>query len=102
MKRVLSLALVALLTTSAFAETIKTVVFTPTPKLTCANCEKKIKSNIRFVDGTKKIVTSIKDNTVTITYDADKAKIEDYVAAFDKIQRKVDVKEEAKKAETKK
>ena len=49
------------------------------------NCENKIKSNIRFVKGTKKIETSVDDQRVTIIYDGKKAKYEDYVAAFRKI-----------------
>ena len=48
-------------------------------------CENKIKSNIRFVKGTKKIETSVDDQRVTIIYDGKKAKYEDYVAAFRKI-----------------
>ena len=51
----------------------------------CQNCENKIKSNIRFVKGTKKIETSVDDQRVTIIYDGKKAKYEDYVAAFRKI-----------------
>lgn len=51
----------------------------------CINCEKKIKSNIRFVKGTKNIDTSVDDQKVTIVYDSKKAKYADYVAAFKKI-----------------
>jgi len=89
MKKILSLAVVALMAISANAEDIKKIVFTPTPKLICQNCENNIKKNIRFVKGTKTIETDISSNTVTITYDADKAKLEDYVAAFKKIGRDV-------------
>lgn len=88
--------MVALMAAGASAVTLKTVVVTPTPKLTCQNCEKKVKDNVRFVKGTKKIETSVKDNTVTITYDADKAKVADYEVAFKKIGRNITVKEEPK------
>ena len=64
---------------------IKTVVFTTTSQMHCEASENKIKSNIRFVKGTKKIETSVDDQRVTIIYDGKKAKYEDYVAAFRKI-----------------
>ena len=99
MKKFITLTTLALLSLSLYAKDIKTLVVTPTPKMTCQNCEKKIKTNVRFVKGTKRIETSLKDQTVTITYDADKAKPEDYVAAFAKIGRKV---EEVKPADTEK
>lgn len=98
MKKIILSAMVALMAACASAETLKTVVVTPTPKLTCQNCEKKVKDNVRFVKGTKKIETSVKDNTVTITYDADKAKVADYEVAFKKIGRNITVKEEPKDA----
>lgn len=101
MKKLFVLAIMALAATGMYAETLKVVVFTPNPKLTCENCEKKVKSNIRFVKGTKTIVTSVPNNTVTITYDADKATIADYEAAFSKIGRPVTVKEEPKDAKKK-
>lgn len=91
MKKLFTVSLMALLTAGAWAENIQTIVYTPTPKMTCQNCEKKIKTNVRFVKGTKRIETSLKDQTITITYDADKAKPEDFVAAFAKIGREVKV-----------
>lgn len=104
MKKFFAIAAMALMVSGAYAETLKTVVFTPTPKMTCKNCENKVKSNIRFVKGTKTIETNVPTNTVTITYDADKATIADYEAAFKKIGRPVTVKEQPKDAskETKK
>ena len=62
-----------------------TLTVTTLPRMHCQNCENKIKSNIRFVKGTKKIETSVDDQRVTIIYDGKKAKYEDYVAAFRKI-----------------
>ena len=62
-----------------------TLVVTPTPMMHCEGCENRIKSNIRFVKGTKKIVTSVPDQTVTIIYNNKKTKFEDFVAAFKKI-----------------
>ena len=85
MKRsVLALAM-GLIAITTMAKTIKTTVFTTSPQMHCENCEKKIKSNIRFVKGTKKIATSVDDQKVTIVYDGRKAKYNDYVEAFKKI-----------------
>ena len=61
MKRsVLALAM-WLIAITAMAKTIKTTVFTTSPQMHCENCEKKFNSNIRFVKGTKKIDTSVKE-----------------------------------------
>lgn len=68
--------------TTAAADTL---VVQPTPAMHCNNCEKKIKQHIRFVKGTKKITTSVPNQTVTIVFDNSKSNYNDYVAAFKKI-----------------
>lgn len=71
---------------NTFAKTpADTLVVTTQPQMHCQNCEKKIKSNIRFVKGTKKIDTSVDEQKVTIVYDSKKADYDDFVAAFRKI-----------------
>ncbi len=87
MKKLFLLAFMALgtLTVSAADKTVDTLVVTTTPAMHCAGCENKIKSNIRFVKGTKKIVTSVPKQTVTIIYDNKKTSFSDFVAAFKKI-----------------
>lgn len=86
MKKLLMIALASTLATSAWAEVKNdTLVVSTTPQMHCANCEKKIKSNIRFVKGVKNIITSVPNQTVTIIYDGKKAKYEDFVAEFKKI-----------------
>ncbi|MBR2237771.1 MAG: cation transporter [Prevotella sp.] len=69
-----------------FAKDIKTVVLTTTPQMHCANCEKKIKENIRFEKGIKSIKTNLNDKTVTIEYDADKTTIPAIIEGFKKIK----------------
>lgn len=62
-----------------------TTVFTVSPKMTCQNCEKKVKTNMRFEKGVKDVATNVKAGTVTIKYsvkDTDEAKL---IAAFKKI-----------------
>lgn len=71
--------------TVGFAKDIKTIVVTTNPQMHCENCENKIKGNLRFEKGVKKIETSIKDQTVTIEYDADKTSVVKLIDAFKKI-----------------
>ena len=65
--------------------TLDTLRVSTDPQMHCANCENRIKQNIRFVKGVKKIVTSIPEQTVTIVYDSSKSTFDDFVAAFKKI-----------------
>lgn len=86
MKKSLIVAFMLVIAGKTFAATsADTLVVTTQPQMHCENCEKKIKSNIRFVKGTKKIETSVDDQKVTIIYDARKAKYDDFVEAFKKI-----------------
>lgn len=85
------LALMLCTCTFAWAKDIRTVVLKTTPEMHCANCEKKIKSNIRFEKGIKDIVTNLQDKTVTIKYDADKTTVKEIVTAFGKIGYKATV-----------
>lgn len=101
MKKILTAAAFAMLATAAFAQTKSdTLVVSTTPQMHCQNCEKKIKTNIRFVKGTKKIETSVPNQTVTIIYDGTKSKYEDYAVAFKKIG--YDIKPASTKDETQK
>ena len=60
----------------------KTVVLTTQPQMHCANCEKKIKGNLRFEKGVKKIETNIPEQRVIITYDADKTTPQQLIMSF--------------------
>ena len=83
MKKLLTLAML-LTFTVAMAKDIKTVVVTTQPQMHCENCEKKIKGNLRFEKGIKKIETNIKEQRVTITYDAEKTNPTLIKQSFDK------------------
>ena len=86
MKR-LSFAVFALsFSVALFAKDIKTVVLTTQPQMHCANCEKKIKQNIRFERGVKTIKTDLKTKPVTIQYDADKTSVPAIIQGFKKIK----------------
>lgn len=74
------------LATVCFGKDIKTVVLKTQPEMHCANCEKKIKENIRFEKGIKSITTNLKDKTVTIEYDAENTNVQDIIKGFKKIK----------------
>ena len=57
-------------------------VFTVSPRMTCQNCENKIKSNIRFESGVSEISTDLKNQTVTVKYNPAKTNVEKLQKAF--------------------
>jgi copper chaperone CopZ len=84
MKKLFTLLAAATLTVNLSAKDVKTLVVTTNPEMHCHNCENKIKNNIRFEKGVKKIDTNIEKQTVTIEYDAEKTTPEKLMKAFDK------------------
>lgn len=84
MRKTILSAILAIAAVSAQAKDIRTLVVTTSPKMHCESCENKIKGNLRFEKGIKAIETSIPDQTVTITYDADKNQAEKIIKAFGK------------------
>lgn len=99
MKRFIILAVMAVMTMGASAKGDKngndTLCVSTTPVMHCANCENKIKSNIRFVKGVKKIETSVPNQAVTIVYDKSKASYTDFEKAFKKIGFDISKKKQA-------
>lgn len=88
----LGITLMALIfSVSIFAKDLKELVVTTTPPMSCQNCENKIKGNLRFEKGVKKIETNLKDQRVIIEYDAEKTTPEKIEEAFQKIGYKTDV-----------
>lgn len=84
MKRLSILASLAVIALSVSAGQKVRSVFTLDHQMR-PNCEVKIKTNLRFHPGVSKIVTSRDDNTITITYDADKTNDSTLVTAFSDI-----------------
>lgn len=91
MKRSLMAIMAVLFAFSVYAKDIQELVVTTTPPMSCQNCENKIKKNLRFENGVKKIETNLKDQRVTVEYDAEKTNPEQIEAAFQKIGYKVEV-----------
>ncbi len=86
MKKFLFFLMVVMTVVAASAKDIKTVVFTTEPPMHCEGCENRIKNNLRFEKGIKKIATDVEKQTVTITYDADKTTVENLIKGFEKIE----------------
>ena len=84
MKKAFLLSALMLMSALSFAKDLKTVVVTTTPQMHCQGCELKIKNNMRFEKGVKRIETSIPKQTVTIQYDADKTTVDKLLKGFEK------------------
>lgn len=69
----------------AAGKDLRVLVMTPTPQMHCESCENKIKKNLRFESGVKKIETNLKEQTVTVTYDATKTNVEKIQATMKEI-----------------
>lgn len=100
MRKAITMALL-LTVTVALAKDIKIVIVTTSPQMHCENCEKKIKGNLRFEKGVKKIETDIEKQYVTITYDADKTTPAKLMESFDKFGYKATEVKPEKKEERK-
>ena len=84
MKKTLLMTAMMLTALVASAKDIKTVVLTTTPQMHCESCENKIKGNLKFEKGVKDIETNVKEQKVTVKYDADRTTPCNIVAAFSK------------------
>lgn len=71
--------------TAMVAKDLKVLTVKTSPEMHCNGCETKIKNNIRFVLGVKKIETNLEKKEVAIIYDAEKTTVEKIVEAFKKI-----------------
>ena len=89
MKKIILACVLLMGAASLYAKDMQTLVVTTTPKMSCQNCENKIKGNLRFEKGIHKIETDLKNQTVTVTYDADKTDEPKIAEAFGKLNYKV-------------
>ena len=89
MKKFITACAVMACTLSLYAKDIKEFVVTTSPKMSCENCENKIKGNLRFEKGVKKIVTDLQNQVVVVIYDADKTNEDNLRDAFGKLNYKV-------------
>ncbi len=84
MKHTLFITLMALMIGLSGKE-LRILVLTPTPQMHCESCENKIKKNMRFEKGVKRVETNIEKQEVTITYDPSKNTVEGLQAGMKKI-----------------
>lgn len=85
-KRILAFAVMTFMATIMWGKDIKTATFTTNPQMHCVSCETKIKNNMRFEKGVKRIETNVDKQTIVITYDADKTNVEQLIKGFAKIK----------------
>ena len=87
MKRVLLFTFMAAFMCAAqvSAKEHRKIVF-KVDQMECVNCENKVKKNIPFEKGVKKMETDIKNRTVTVTYDAEKTNIQKLKEGFAKFK----------------
>lgn len=89
MKQILTI--IAALLIALCGKDLRILTVTTTPEMHCQSCEKKIKENIRFEPGVKKIETSLEKQQVNITYDPSKTNAKKLSEAFSKIGYTVQV-----------
>lgn len=86
MKKIIALITMTVLCfASLSAKELKVLTVKTSPEMHCNGCETKIKNNIRFVSGVKKIVTDLEKKEVAVTYDAEKTSADKIIEAFKKI-----------------
>lgn len=73
----------------ASAKELRTITF-KVEQMVCVNCEAKVKREIPYIKGIKKMKTSIENKTVVITFDAEKTSIEDIQKGFAKFGYKAE------------
>lgn len=85
MRKLLMMTMMLFVAIGASAKAdLQTVVFTTTPQMHCQNCENKIKGNLKYEKGVKKIETNVDEQTVTVTFDAKKTSEDKILKAFEK------------------
>lgn len=85
--------------TFAASKNDSTVVYTTMPQMHCANCEAKIKGNLRFEKGVKDIKTNVEAQTVSVTYNPKKTTKEKICKGFEKFGYKARVLKPGEKVE---
>lgn len=89
MKKFIAFSILAFSCLSVYAKDIREYIVTTQPPMSCQNCENRIKGNLRFEKGVKKIETDLEHQRVTVTYDADKTNETNIEEAFGKLNYKV-------------
>lgn len=91
MRTKILVVILAIFSSVAIAKEIKTLTVSTDPVMHCQGCEKKIKDYFRFEKGVKDIKTSVPEQLVIITYDADKTTESHLLEGFHKIDYTVTV-----------
>lgn len=86
MKKLIIILFLSIFSLAVNAKDIKKLVVTTMPKMTCQNCENRIKKNLRFEKGIKNVTTDLKNQRVMVVYDADQTTEENLIKAFGKLK----------------
>ena len=97
MKKILVMFTMMMVAMVTFAKHIKTVVFTTTRQMHCEACENKSKSNLRCETGSKSIETCVRNQTVTVHYNADMTTPEKLQKGFEKFGYKARILKDGEK-----
>lgn len=84
MKKTLLMCLMAIISMSLYAKTTWKTVSFKVEQMVCITCEKKVKKNMAFEKGVKRLSTDVPNHIVTIEYDPQKTNIEKLQAGFRK------------------
>lgn len=99
MKKFITTALVLLLAAAVLPaapkKDIRTVVFDT--HLHCEQCVKKVEENLSFEKGVKALEVSLKEQKITVSYDASRTTEEKLVEAIKKLGYKASVRKEGNK-----
>ncbi|WP_052078103.1 heavy-metal-associated domain-containing protein [Porphyromonas gulae] len=86
---------------AALAKDVVSVYVSPTPRMHCESCEKKIRKALQFEKGMKDIRFDIEKNVILLVFDQDKTSLEKLAAKLEKIGYKIEVVEEAEASDAK-
>lgn len=78
------------LSLTAAAKDLKVAIF-KVPQLECVNCEAKVKRNISYEKGVKRLKSDIPNRLITITFDADKTTTDALIKGFEKFGYKAEL-----------
>lgn len=93
MKRILSIAVIALISLSLWAKAERQTVVLDVD-IHCQGCVNKIEKNIAFEKGVKDLVCDLETKTVTVTFDPTKTDLPTLLEAFAKINKPAKVHEQ--------
>lgn len=91
----LSILLSLLCMAAASAKDVVRHFISPTPRMHCESCEKKIRRVLQFEKGMKDIQFDLEKNTILIVFDPTKTSLEKLATKLEKIGYEIEVTDES-------